>query len=339
MSNVKIQRTVTGNFGTLQTRNLFTTTGGAATAGGEVRIGGYRWNEQSNFDANSDLQLERVGSDLTIANGGNFLMQGANTAGNNDVNMVQIFSGKTLKVEGSSTGDLTIDDTATPLSAGRMGVHFEGATIDVDHNLNLLGPNTFVNGGATGGTIKVGGNATIQSQNPTGFGTITNLSGGLTAASDDFDLRKSSLTFDGGGAHSLNYDVNAAHLGLSSPVLTAGDFSLANFTIGTLHVTNNTNLTLTDGQVLYLSQDLVIDAGSTLTLTGSSELHILDADLSELTRIDGYLGSRLLVGNLGFLVTPGVGYSLGILPAPEPSTAVLLLGGLAVMKRRRRVAK
>jgi hypothetical protein len=340
MSGVTIQRAITGDHGSVQQRNLFTTAAGAATAGGEVRIGGYYWIEQSNFNANNDLQFEKVGSNLTIANGGNMLIQGRNAAGDNDVSMMWVMSGKTLKIEGAGTGNLTIDDSASPLSAGRMGVYFDGATLDVDRNLSLLGPNTFLNGGTVGGTINVGGNAIVQSQNATGFSTITSLVAGHSAASDDFDLRKSTITFDGGGARSLNYAVNATHLGLSNPVLTAGDFSLANFTLGTLHVTNNTNLTLSVDQVLYLSQDLVIDAGSTLTLTGNlSELHILDADLSEFSRINGYLGTRLFAGDLGFLVTPGVGYSLGILPIPEPSTAALLLGGLVFFTRRRRVGK
>ncbi len=133
--------------------------------------------------------------------------------------------------------------------------------------------------------------------------------------------------------------MNAAHLG-NNPTLTAGDFSLANFTIGTLHVTNNTDVILSVDQVLYLSENLLIDAGSTLTITGDlSELHILDADMSEYGRISSYLGSRLLVDGRGFFITPGVGYSLAVLPVPEPSTAALLLGGLCLAARRRRAGK
>jgi len=325
----RITRGFNGDHGGGQKRNLFTDASGNAI-GGLVKIADYAWMENSNGNVQW-LQWEKLGCDTVITDGGMLALQGRNSDFD-EVNMFWILPGKTLTVEGTG-GHLRMDAVSGAGSTSRRGVYFEGASLILGGDLDVQGPRTFLNGGGSGGSIVVGGNVAVQSTNPAGFATISGLSGGHTAASDDFDLRASSLTMNGGGARTIDW---VAGVGTGGS-LDAGDFGLANFTLGSLKVTNATDLVLLDGEELFLSQDLLIDAGSTLTLGSTGAIYLLDPDLSELARVNSYLGTRLLnahtvpVSDVGFSIEPGA----PVPPIPEPASALLVLAGLGFVARRR----
>ena len=352
---LSIERSVTGDFGGNTTRNLLGDASGNQVAG-TVTIASYKWQQSSNVNPSNNLGYDKLNSNLVL-NGGKFQMLGTNSAAENDVNQFWVTPGKTLQVQ-TSTGDIIINDqfaagTSTGAAGGsslpgRMGIYFSGGTLDARGNLQLLGPvagaNAYLNDGTSSGdsnaansAIKVGGNVQIQSRNATGFATFIGVGAtpGTTGSADDFDLRSTTLTMDGGGSHTLEW-TSAAALKSFPPTLSAGDFSQANFMLAKLVVTNSTSVTFADSRALYLGSDLIIDPGSQLALGGSlSQIHLLDPDLSEFTRLRDYIADGRLTG-WRIVTTAGVGISL-VVPEPAQFTILALSWGLVFSRRLRRM--
>jgi hypothetical protein len=356
---VSIERSTTGDHGSSGQRFVFTSAAGGqvGTSGansGAATIANYLWQQSSDTNAASNILMwDKIGSNVILngnsATTGSLRFAGTNSANENDVNMLWVLPTNTVQVQGAS-GNITINDqyavgTSLP---GRMGIYFAGATLDARGSLLITGPsaaansaNAFLNDGTsqgdanTGGTIKIGGNVTVQARNAAGFTTLTNLSAGTSAASDDFDLRSTLLQMDGGGSgHTLTWQNGAtARNGVG---LVAGDFSQANFMLGTFKVTNSTAASYVDGSVLYLNADFILDVGSTLTLNTTGEINLLDLDNSETARLNSYItGGQLL--NAHIVQTDGVGESILPGTVPEPASLGLLgLGALGILGRRQR---
>jgi hypothetical protein len=357
-SGVLIAQSTSGDFNGLQQRNLFATSTGGQS-GGTVKVADYAWTQNSDSVTTASLHFDRLGANLTITSGGKYQMLGRiNDYKANDVNMFWVLPTNTVQVLG--TGGIIINDAyaaGTDTGAvggnslpGRMGIYFAGATLDTRADLSLTGPsaaansgNVFLNDGTSRGdanasssVIKVGGNLTVQARNAAGFSSLTNLVTNTSAASDDFDLRSTLLQMDGGaGTHNVTWQNGAtARNGVG---LVSGDFSQANFMLGTFKVTNSTTASYVNGSVLYLNTDFILDAGSTLTLNTTGEINLLDLDNSETARLTSYIsGGQLL--NAHIVQTDGVGESiLPGPPVPEPaSLSLLALGGLLTLRRRTR---
>jgi len=136
---------------------------------------------------------------------------------------------------------------------------------------------------------------------------------------------------DGGGASAITWDTSGADK--TAGDIAAADFGIANFTLDTLHITNNSAVTL-DGD-LFLDSDLIIDVGSTLAFADmSADVHLLDLDLSEVGRIQGYINSGLILGPYTNIRLATDGFS--ITPIPEPASCLLMGLALAALARRRR---
>ncbi len=322
---VFIDRNGSADFGSLKSSYYLFTDASGNPMGGTVKIARYRWLETGNAGTNA-MSYDKLGTNLTVTTDG-FSINDATVADRNDVTMFWVTAGRTLLAEGATSGDITISDISTN-SVGRLGINFAGATVDADDDLSLTGPNTFLyDGGDTASAIRVGGDLLVQSRNPTGFSAISGLPTGGTAAWDDFDVRATTLTLDGGSTSTVTWDTGAPASGKGD--LDVSDFSQANFALGTLRISNSTAATLADGGQLYLD-DLVIDSGSTLTLGAGSMLYILDTTGTDWARISGYYGTSLL-GAIGLAQIPGVGY----ITIPEPfSAATLGLCGLLFLRRR-----
>ena len=148
--------------------------------------------------------------------------------------------------------------------------------------------------GGVGGTLIVGGNVTNQAGNPNGFATLTGLTGrgsGANSTFDDFDLTASTLIMNGGTATTIAWTPVGVPTGLVPQV---SDFTLTNFAVGTLTVTNSTTVTVGANSVLLLMNDLQIASGSVLKLGDSGVIHLRDTDLSELGRLQGYVAAGQL---------------------------------------------
>ncbi len=310
-------------------RNLFASATGTQV-GGTAKIANYAWTESQRNTANPYFMYDKIGANLTVTAGGTFTLADRNQASENDVNVVWVLPTNTLTTTGA-TGHLTITD-ANAASTGRMGIYFSNATLSAGGDFKLTGPNTFANDGGVASSISAGGNVQVQSRNAAGFGTIDGLVGGATTAYDDFNLMATSLTMNGGGAKTLEWTTGAAPK--PEPfTLAAGDFTAAsNFVLDTLTLTGSTNAVYALNSVLYLDSNFFLNPGSSLAFTAPfGQIHIQDSDLSEVSRISGYLSGGQLPGWY-MVTTAGVGISL----VPEPtSLALLALAALASLRRRR----
>ncbi len=335
MSKVDINRNALLNFGIAVTNQgrLFTDASGLQV-GGTVTIGDYYLPNLFSNTANY-VEMDTVGANLTIASGGKVKLSDDETTANavtydNDVTALRLLAGNTLTVNG--TGGILIQD-ANAATAGRLGIWFAGSTVDSRGDLKLTGPNTFLNGGA-GGTVKVGGNLTVQSRNAAGFASLS--SSPTDATFDDFDVRATAITMDGGGSKTITWTTDAAH-GVAGSLAAAAftTSALANLVVDSLTITGSTTVNWALGSELYLDNNLTINPGSALNFTApSGSIHLYDPDLSELTRLQGYLAAGQLSG-WTIVTTTGVGISL----IPEPASLALIGAGLLLVVRRRRAAR
>jgi hypothetical protein len=309
---------------------LFTDSAGNAIDG-TVTIAQYQWNEDGHTAQPARVLYDRVGSNL-IVNNSTFKLQGRNDARHDDVNLVWLLPGKQIKTEGvagNADSDIIVDTTATPLSTGRLGIYFSQATLDSRGDLIVLGPRSFLNGGATSATIRVGGDVIINGvTNATGFAAVNN-PGGTDATFDDFNLSATDLTLDGTGSSSLQWSTPAADPGLD---FTVDDFADPNnYVLNSLTIGAGKSVTYAAGSVLWLDSNFTIAPGSTLTFAGVARIYILDPDLSEFARINGYEFAQL--PNANVLAKEGVGI---LIQLPEPAAAGLLALSLAMVRRRRK---
>lgn len=329
-----VQRFTTGNFQALEVHSrLFTDAAGNAV-GGNARIGAYTFREVGSA-GDVRLATDVLGTNLAITTGGFNLVSNADGPGvQNDINVFQVLSGRTLKAEGATTGDIVVNDSNAN-TANRMGIYFAGGTLWAERNLNVLGPQTFLNDGGTASNLRAGGNVTVQSQSASGYtGTLAgSIPATLPSNStvDNFDLRATTLRMDGGGSKTLTWATGAA---LGTPgSMVAGDFGLNNFTVDSLYITNNTSVLFAYGSALYLDNDLTIDLGSKLINPGPlSYIHIGNTAPALLSKLQGYiLDGRL--ADWTIVTSPSGAFTL----IPEPASLALLgLGALVLLRRQRK---
>jgi hypothetical protein len=326
MTGVEIGRNSLLNFGIAVNNQgkLFTDATGAK-AGGTVTISDYY---MPNLYSGSARYVERdtLGASLTIAAGGRINIADDEisadaTNKDDDIAALYVLPGSTVKV--ISGGGIQITD-AHPETVGRLGIYFEGSTLDSRTNLTLSGPNTFLNGG-TGATIRVGANLSVGSSNAVGFTSALTASPVAGTVFDDFDVHATTLTMDGGGTRSFAWTPVGI---VTSATLQATDFSITNFAAGSLVVSNNTAVSLASNVVLDLNTDLQIAAGSSINIGDSQVIYVKDADLSELVRLQGYAGTQLAYsgtanGHIEAKGVAGVGIVIKAFP-PLKGTAVLI---------------